>query len=293
MISSDHRPIIFSLTKNKTPNITWKAQINWNKHYNQILRTIQTINNPTISEIQKAFQTHCTTTIQKSYTIKTPKHWYKPSSKVKKLLKTSKHQKRTRDPHYHNTAAQLRKAIRQDKKQQFKSFLYQTNKEMNSRNFYTRIRHLKFPKPWTTDPAQDNENTLLSKLNHDSENTYQQTQLTLDRLKDYNAHNPQTFEPFTLSDLTNILTKLPTRKAPGWDGIPYEFWAKLPKTIHQHILNDINLTLMTGEIPPPSVIPSSNQYPKAPPLQMLDQSLFYLPLQKSLKNYSSKDSNNG
>jgi hypothetical protein len=217
------------------------------KHYNQIIRTIQTTHNPTISDIQQAFQTHCTTIHQKHYKIKTPTHWYKPSSKVKKLLKTSKHQKRTRDPHYHITAAQLRKAIRQDKKQQFKHFLHQTNKEMNPRNFYTRIRHLKFSKPWTTDPAQDNENTLLSKLNHDSETTHQQTPITLAHLHDYNAHILQPFDPFTLSDLTNILTKLPTRKAPGWDGIPYEFWTKLPKPIHQHILNDINHILSTGK----------------------------------------------
>jgi hypothetical protein len=80
---------------------------------------------------------------------------------------------------------------------------------MNPRKLYTRLKHLKYPKPWSSDLAQAQENELLSTLNHENENTHQQTNYIKEQLNKYCSDPPPYFEPFTIHEILQVLKKLP------------------------------------------------------------------------------------
>jgi exonuclease III len=248
-ISSDHRPIILSLNKSKPQTTTWRPKFNWQRFYNQILNDVQRHQTPTIEIIQTTFlkyqRLHCPT----QHNITAPRHWYKPTNTVRKLLKQAKTEKKYKDANYPNTKKKLRKALRADKTQQYKEYLKCTNREQNPRKFYTRLKYLKFPKPWNSDLAQGQEDDLLDTLNHDNQTTDQHTNSIKEKISKYFSDHSPDFAPFTIQDLLQVIKKLPTNKAPGWDGIPYEFWKQLPLPLKHHILQDINHIITTGNIP--------------------------------------------
>jgi endonuclease/exonuclease/phosphatase (EEP) superfamily protein YafD len=114
-ITSDHRPIILSLQTSKTQTTTWRPKFEWTKHYTKILNDIQRQAEPTITSIQTVFQKYHRLHRQIQHHIATPKHWYKPSKNIKKLLKQAKTEKKNNHPNYINTQKTLRKAIRKEK----------------------------------------------------------------------------------------------------------------------------------------------------------------------------------
>jgi exonuclease III len=247
-ITSDHRPIILNIKRKEPQVVTWKPHFKWKKHYKQIINDIQKEPAPTIAHIQTVFQQYIQHHHTTTHKIPIPRHWYKPTQRVRQLLKESKTKKRHKDPTYQLTQKQLRQAIRTDKKKQFRKFLDATNNERDQKIYYRNIRHLKLPKTWTTDPAFGKEDEILGQLNYDTEHTHSQTKKLLTKLNSYTHTNADTFSPFTIQDLHNTLKKLPQRKSPGWDHIPYEFWAQLPHSILKHLINDINNILKNGNI---------------------------------------------
>jgi exonuclease III len=248
-ISSDHRPIILSIQPKAKQTIIWRPKFHWTKYYNKILNDIKHQHEPTIISIQNAFLKYQRLHRQVQHHITIPRHWYKPSKHIKQLLKKAKTEKKKKDPNYVSTQKTLRIAIRKDKKQQYRSFLSNTKTEPNVKQFYTNLRTLKYPKQWNSDIAQGQEEQLLQILNHDDHDTPTKISQLNEELLQYYNNSPNTFEPFTINDLIHVLQKLPNKKSPGWDGIPYEFWQRLPLPIKRHLLTDINRILSTGSIP--------------------------------------------
>jgi hypothetical protein len=247
-ILSDHRPLIFQIQKKHPQTIAWRTKFNWKRSFPSILNDILKDSEPTIKQIQTIFQKHSQLNRRHTQCIPVPRHWYKPNTNVKKLIRKAKQQRRHKDPQFRLTQQQLRRAIKLDKRTQFKTFLHNTNKETNQRQFYTNLRYLKTPKPWSTDPAFGQENDLLNQLNYDQEHTRDQTNQITSALQSYVSTTPDSFTPFTIAELSSVLHNLPLRKSPGWDQIPYEFWNQLPPIIHHYILKDINHILTTGHI---------------------------------------------
>jgi hypothetical protein len=248
-LSSDHRPLILSIHPNKKQTTLWRPKFNWEKYYHKIIQDIKNQQTPTILSIQTAFLKYQRLQKQVQYHITIPHHWYKPSKSIKKLLKQAKEEKRTHNPNYITTQKILRLAIRKDKKQQYRSFLHCTKTEHNPKQFYTNIRKLKYPKAWNSDLAQGREEELLHTLNHDTDDLPEKLEELQVKLTNYYNHTLNKFEPITINELTHTIKKLPRKKTPGWDGIPYEFWQRLPLSITRHLLNDINRILSTGNIP--------------------------------------------